>query len=78
MATVLVFGDNSERETRKKEFGTHWNDLQRLGRWLRACRVERVAHGIHRRVLETGLECAGTVFAHGVGPSLPGEKHPVS
>lgn len=42
-ATVLVFGEDGEREVRKKEFGTHWKELQRLGKWLRACRVERVA-----------------------------------
>ena len=42
-ATVLVFGEEGEREVRKKEFGTHWKELQRLGKWLRACRVERVA-----------------------------------
>jgi transposase len=42
-ATVLVFGEEGQREVRKKEFGTHWKELQRLGKWLRACRVERVA-----------------------------------
>jgi transposase len=42
-ATVLVFGEDGQREVRKKEFGTHWQQLQRLGQWLRACRVERVA-----------------------------------
>lgn len=42
-ATLLVFGEDGEREVRKKEFGTHWKELQRLAHWLRACRVERVA-----------------------------------
>jgi transposase len=43
MATVLIFGEEGQHQVRKKEFGTHWKELQRLGRWLRACRVERVA-----------------------------------
>jgi transposase len=42
-ATVLVFGEEGQRDVRKQEFGTHWKELQRLGKWLRACRVERVA-----------------------------------
>ncbi len=42
-ATVLVFGEAGEREVRKKQFGTHWKGLQRLGQWLRASKVERVA-----------------------------------
>lgn len=42
-ATVLVFGEEGQREVRKKEFGTHWKELQRLAQWLRVCRVERVA-----------------------------------
>lgn len=42
-ATVLVFGEEGQREVRKKEFGTHWKELQRLGQWLRSSKVERVA-----------------------------------
>jgi hypothetical protein len=29
-ATVLVFGEEGQREVRKQEFGTHWKELQRL------------------------------------------------
>jgi transposase len=42
-ATVLVLGEGGQREVRKKEFGTHWKELERLGQWLRASKAEQVA-----------------------------------
>lgn len=40
---VLVMGEDSRREVRKKEFRTYWKDLQRLKMWLYSSKVEAVA-----------------------------------
>jgi transposase len=42
-ACLLVFNDKGEKETRRREFGTYWKQLQQLRWWLSACRVTHVA-----------------------------------
>jgi transposase len=42
-ACVLVIGDDSTREVRKKEFRTYLKQLEHLRLWLYACKVQYVA-----------------------------------
>ena len=42
-ACVLVFDGEGHRQVRKREFQTHWKQLQRLKQWLYANKVQRVA-----------------------------------
>ncbi len=42
-ACVLVFDDRGHRQVRKKEFQTHWKQLQQLKLWLYANKVQHVA-----------------------------------
>jgi hypothetical protein len=64
--TILVFAEGAARQVRTKEFRTHWKELQRLAVLAQfTCRMCR--HGVHRCVLETGLERSGEDHQTGAG-----------
>lgn len=78
-AAVLVCDEAGHREVRRKEFATHWQDLQRLRFWLSACRVEAVAMestGVYWKAIWNVLEghfplvLANPYFVR----NFPGEK----
>jgi hypothetical protein len=51
---LIVMGADGQRHKELQRFGTMTAQLLELVDWLHACR-----HGIHRRVLETGLQRVG-------------------
>lgn len=78
-ACVRVGDEKGNPEVRKKEFGTHWKELQRLKMWLYACHVEAVAlesTGVYWKPVWNILEghfpliVANAYFIH----NFPGEK----
>jgi len=78
-ACVRVGDEKGNPEVRKKEFGTHWKELQRLKMWLYACHVEAVAMestGVYWKPVWNVLEghfpliVANAYFIH----NFPGEK----
>ena len=43
-----------------RAFGTFTQDLAEMARWLKRVRHQNGGHGIHRRVLDSGLSDPGT------------------
>ena len=57
-----------------REFKSFTDDLERLADWLVACRIDTVASGIDRHLLDTALRTPGIAGFHGLSGQCPARE----